>query len=47
VKRVDDRRDQVTIAVEGNSLSGDRLLEAELIVETPEKFIIPHQETVE
>lgn len=47
VKRVDDRREQVTIAVEGNSLSGDRLLEAELIVETPEKFIIPHQETVE
>ena len=47
VKRVDERREQVTIAVEGNSLSGDRLLEAELIVETPEKLIVSHPETIE
>ncbi len=47
VKRVDERREQVTIEVEGNSLSGDRLLEAELIVETPEKLIVSHPETIE
>ena len=47
VKRVDERREQVTIAVEGNSHSGDRLLEAELIVETPEKLIVSHPETIE
>lgn len=47
VKRVDERREQVTIAVEGNSLSGDRLVEAELIVETPEKLIVSHPETIE
>lgn len=47
VKRVDERREQVTIEVEGNSLSGDRLLEAELIVETPEKLIVSHPEIIE
>lgn len=39
IKRVDERREQVMIMVEGSSLSGERLLEAELIVETPEKLI--------
>ena len=38
VKRLDERREQVTIFVEGNNLDGERLVEAELIVATPQKM---------
>lgn len=38
VKRVDERRELVTIEVTGSNLDNVRLLEAELIVETPEKI---------
>lgn len=40
VKRIDVRRELVTIAVTGSSLEDVRLLEAELIVETPEKLFL-------
>lgn len=43
VKRLDERREQVTIFVEGNSLEGVRLVEAELIVATPQKLILPSE----
>lgn len=45
VKRVDERREMVTISVEGMSLTGERLVEAELIVETPEKLHLESEET--
>lgn len=44
VKRVDTRREQVTISVEGNNMDGDRMLEAELIVETPERTLLLSKE---
>lgn len=44
VKRIDVRRELVTIAVTGSSLDDVRLLEAELIVETPEKLIVEMDE---
>lgn len=43
VKRLDERREQVTIFVEGNNLEGERLVEAELIVATPQKLIFPNE----
>lgn len=44
VKRLDERREQVTIFVEGNNLEGQRLVEAELIVATPQKIFSPEEE---
>lgn len=46
VKRIDERRGLVTIYVEGMSLSGERLVEAELIVEAPEKMELPQTEAL-
>ena len=44
VKRLDERREQVTIFVEGNTLDGERLVEAELIVATPQKLHFPDED---
>ena len=44
VKRLDERREQVTIFVEGNTLDGERLVEAELIVATPQKLYFPDED---
>lgn len=44
VKRLDERREQVTIFVEGNTLDGERLVEAELIVATPQKLQFPDED---
>ena len=46
VERVDERREQVTISVVGTNMENERVLDAELIVETPRKLIFDEEENV-
>ena len=46
VERVDERREQVTISVVGTNMENERVLDAELIVETPRKLIFDEAENV-
>jgi hypothetical protein len=46
VERVDERREQVTISVVGTNMKNERVLDAELIVETPRKLIFDEEENV-
>nr|WP_176974132.1 MaoC/PaaZ C-terminal domain-containing protein [Trichococcus collinsii] len=46
VERVDERREQVTISVVGTNMDNERVLDAELIVETPRKLIFDEEENV-
>lgn len=45
IKRIDDRRELITIYVEGMNLEGTRLVEAEVMVEPPEKLVLQDEET--
>ncbi len=40
VNRINEKREEVTIYVEGLNLEGERLVEAEIIAQTPEKLTI-------
>lgn len=45
VERVDERREQVTISVIGTNMENERVLDAELIVETPRKLSFVDEES--
>jgi len=45
VERVDERREQVTISVIGTNMENERVLDAELIVETPRKLSFEDEES--
>ena len=45
VERVDERREQVTISVVGTNMENERVLDAELIVETPRKLAFEDEES--
>lgn len=45
VERVDERREQVTISVIGTNMENERVLDAELIVETPRKLPFEDEES--
>nr|WP_204243743.1 MaoC/PaaZ C-terminal domain-containing protein [Trichococcus ilyis] len=46
VERVDERREQVTISVVGTNMENERVLDAELIVETPRKLVFDEEENM-